>query len=288
MEQDVLKRIREMIPTFSKGQKKIASYILENYDKTAFMTAGRLGNTVGVSESTVVRFAADLGYDGYPEMRRALQDLIKNRLTSVQRIEVSKGLMKNAETLPSAVLAADIERLRATSEGLPGSDFDSAAEAISKANAIYIMGIRSANSVAVFMGHYLNMLFPNVRIVNESSSSEVFEQILRVGEGDVFLGISFPRYSRRTIRAMEYAKARGATVVAITDAASSLLVPAADLRLYAKSDMISFVDSLAAPMSLASALIVAAADKSSQDLTADFARLEKLWSEFGVYEKTEH
>ena len=183
MEQDVLQRIRSSIPKFSKGQKKIASYILDNYDKTAFMTAGRLGTAVGVSESTVVRFAADIGYVGYPEMRRALQDLIKNRLTSVQRIEVSKGLM-SPETMPTAVLTGDMERIRATCEALNGSDFDAAADAISRAESIYIMGMRSANSVAVFMGHYLNMLFPNVRVVNESSSSEVFEQILRVGKGD--------------------------------------------------------------------------------------------------------
>jgi len=286
MEQDVLEKIRSAVPTFSKGQKKIAAYILDNYDKTAFMTAGKLGRTVGVSESTVVRFAADIGYEGYPEMRKALQNLIKNRLTSVQRIEVAKGLMDTA-AIPSSVLTGDMERIHSTLETLQNSDFDAAAQAICNAKSIYIMGMRSSNAVAVYMGHYLNMLFPNVRVVNESSSSEVFEQILRVDRGDVFIGISFPRYSRRTIRAMEYAGARGATVIAITDTDSSLLAQTAGLRLYAKSDMISFVDSVAAPMSLASALIVAAANRSGEDLTQDFARLEKIWSEFGVYEKTE-
>lgn len=285
MEHDVLERIQEAIPSFSKGQKKIASYILENYDKTAFMTAGKLGTTVGVSESTVVRFAADIGFEGYPEMRKALQALIKNRLTSVQRIEVAKGLM-NAAAIPSSVLTADMERIHATLETMPSSDFDAAADALCKAKSIYIMGMRSSNAIAIYMGHYLNMLFPNVRVVNESSSSEVFEQILRVDEGDVFIGISFPRYSRRTIRAMEYAGGRGAKVIAITDTDSSLLAQTADLRLYAKSDMISFVDSIAAPMSLASALIVAAANRSGENLTQDFARLEKIWSELGVYEKT--
>ncbi len=286
MNKDVLFRIREAMPTLSKGQKKIASYILENYDKTAFMTAGKLGTTVGVSESTVVRFAADLGYEGYPEMRKSLQDLIKNRLTSVQRIEVAKGLM-DADAIPSTVLSADMERIHATLEDLPKSDFDAAARALCEAKGIYIMGMRSSNAVAVYMGHYLNMLFPNVRVMNETSSSEVFEQILHLGSGDVFVGISFPRYSRRTIRAMEYARARGAKVIAITDNGASPLAQTADLCLYAKGDMVSFVDSMAAPISLTSALIVAAANCSGRDFTSDFARLEKIWSEYGVYEKTE-
>lgn len=286
MDNDVLSVIAASTASFSKGQKKIANYILENYDKAAFMTAGRLGNTVGVSESTVVRFAADLGYDGYPEMRKAMQEMIKNRLTSVQRIEVSRGLADAGDIL-SAVLSADIERIRMTMEETDREEFARAVDAIVQAKNIYILGLRSSASLANFMGFYLNLLFPNVRVVNQTSASEIFEQILRIDREDVFVAISFPRYSKRTIKAMQFARDMGADVIGITDTESSLVAKNATIRLFANSSMVSFLDSLIAPLSLINALIVAAANKVGDDLEANFEKLEKIWSEYEVYEKND-
>ncbi|MBR6259732.1 MAG: MurR/RpiR family transcriptional regulator [Oscillospiraceae bacterium] len=282
MENDVLAVINAAANGFSKGQRRIAKYITDNYDKAAFMTAGKLGATVGVSESTVVRFAAELGYDGYPDMRKALQEMIKNRLTSVQRIEVAKGMTDNTEIL-TAVLSSDIDKIRMTLEEVKKSDFYGAVDAIVNAEHIYILGLRSSAALANFLGFYLNLLLPNVRTVRDSSPNEILEQILRVGEGDVFIGISFPRYSRMTIRAMQFAHNQGAKVVSITDTETSLIAKNSDIKLYAKSDMLSFLDSLVAPLSLINALIVAVANSEKGNLSEDFERLEKLWSEYAVY-----
>ena len=259
---DVLSAISESVGTFSKGQRRIASYILNNYDKAAFMTASKLGETVGVSESTVVRFAADLGYDGYPEMRKALQEIIKNCLTSVQRIEVSKDLIDDSN-LPASVLSADIDKIRYTLEGLDQAAFDAAVDAIVNARNIYIIGMRSSAALASFLGFYLNLLFPNVRVVSDNSANEIFEQIIRVSSGDTFIAISFPRYSRRTIRAMRYARDMGATVIGITDTETSLV----------------------APLSLIIALLLASANHSKDDLVSKFGMLEDIWAEYQVYEK---
>lgn len=287
MEKDILALIEKESTGFSKSQRKIASFILENYDKAAFMTASRLGNTVGVSESTVVRFAAELGYDGYPEMRKALQDMIRNCLTSVQRIEAARGLLENEDIL-TAVLNSDIEQIRITMDETNREDFNSAVKAIVNAKHIYIFGLRSSAAIASFMGFYFNFLFENVRVVNENSVSEVFEQILRIGEGDVMLALSFPRYSKRTIKAMRYAKDRCATVIGITDNKNSPIAKLADIPLCARSDMVSFVDSLVAPLSLVNALIVAVSSMAQEnELQTDFARLEAMWSEYDVYEKTD-
>lgn len=287
MNTDVISVISDAFNTFSKGQKRIAKYILENYDKAAFMTAGKLGDAVGVSESTVVRFAADLGYDGYPEMRKALQEMVKNRLTTVQRIEVAKELIESRDIL-TTILASDIEKIRLTLEEINKADFQRAVETIVNSDYIYVLGLRSSAALATFLGFYLNMLFPNVRIVNESSSSEVFEQILRIKSGDTLIAISFPRYSRRTLRAMQYARDRGAEVIGITDSPMSLVAQSATIKLCAKSDMVSFLDSLVAPLSLINALIVAAANISKNDLATDFGHLEAIWAEYEVYEKTEN
>lgn len=287
MNKDILTVIEEAAPGFSKGQRSIAKYILENYDKAAFMTASRLGKTVNVSESTVVRFAAELGYTGYPEMRKALQDMIRNCLTSVQRIEVAQGLLGDQDIL-TAVLNSDIEQIRITMEETDRDDFQAAVDAIVKAEHIYIFGLRSSAALANFMGFYFNLLFENVRVVNENSISEVFEQILRIRENDVFIGLSFPRYSKRTIKAMRYARDRGASVIGITDNNLSPIAKLADIPLCAHSDMVSFVDSLVAPLSLVNALIVAASTKAKgTELTTDFARLESMWAEYDVYEKTD-
>lgn len=276
--------IMQKSPGFSKGQRRISNYILENYDKAAFMTAGKLGKTVGVSESTVVRFAAELGYDGYPGMRKALQEMIRNRLTSVQRIEVAKELIDDKNVL-EAVLSADLDKLQATLDMASKDSFDSAVEAIMAANNIYIMGMRSSACLANFMGYYMNLLMENVHEVRDTSISEVYEQIIRLRDGDVFIGISYPRYSSRTVKAMEFAKSAGAKVIGITDGKSSPLADISDICLYAKSDMVSFLDSLVAPLSLINALIVAIGMKCKDSLSDTFSRLEQIWSEYGVYER---
>jgi len=284
MDKDILSAIEEASPKFSKGQRRIAEYMLENYDKASSMTASRLGRVVDVSESTVVRFASELGYGGYPEMRRALRDMIRSRLTSVQRIEVSKELMESQDIL-SHVLSSDIEQIRTTLEETNRQDFDKAVEKIVNAKKIYIFGHRSSAALSSFLGFYFNLLFENVHVVNESSACEVFEQILRIGAGDVFIALSFPRYSSRTVRAMHYAKDMGADVIAITDNSASPIAKLSTVALYAKSDMVSFIDTLVAPLSLVNALIVATSTKARGNLHSNFERLERIWDEYEVYEK---
>ena len=283
MERDILSVISRESSGFSKGQRLIAKYILENYDKAAFMTAGKLGKTVGVSESTVVRFAAELGYDGYPGMRKSLQEMIRNRLTSVQRIEVSRSLIDERDILRS-VLNADMDKLQSTLECVNTDSFDRAVNAISGARHVYILGMRSSSPLASFMGYYLNLLQENVHTVYETSTSEVYEQILRIRQGDVFVGISYPRYSARTLKAMKFASGSGATVVGITDGETSPFVGIADINLFAKSDMVSFLDSLVAPLSLINALIVSIGLRSNDTLPEIFKSLESIWSEHEVYE----
>ncbi len=286
MDKDILTLIEEASPRFSKGQRSIAKYILENYEKAAFMTASRLGQVVDVSESTVVRFAAELGYEGYPEMRRALQDMIRNCLTSVQRIQVAKELMESQDIL-SLVLSSDIEQIRHTMEETNREDFDKAVDTIVNAKSIYIFGLRSAAALANFMGFYFNLLFENVHVINGSSASEVFEQILRVSSEDAFIALSFPRYSRRTIKAMRYARDMGAAVIGITDTPASPIAKLSDIALFARSDMISFLDTLVAPLSLVNALIVATSAKAKGDLFSNFEKLERIWDEYEVYEKAD-
>lgn len=285
MEKDILSVIADNSPRFSKGQRQIANYIVENYDKAAFMNAVKLGNTIGVSESTVVRFASMLGYDGYPDMRKAVQEMIRNRLTSVQRIEVAKDILGTGDTL-SAVLSADMDKLRLTAEIMDTNAFEEAVCAIRDAKRIYLLGLRASATLSSFMGFYLSLIFENVRIVNDTYVSEPFEQILNIGPGDVFFGISFPRYSRRTIRCMQFARDKGATTIAMTDGAASPIADLASIRLFAKSDMVSFLDSLVAPLSVINALIVALGNKAEESLTATFETLEHIWTEYDVYEKS--
>ena len=284
MELDILALINKENRRFSKGQKQIAKFITENYDKAAFMTADKLGRTVGVSESTVVRFASELGYDGYPGMRKAMQDMVRNRLTAVQRIEVAKETI-GQDNILNLVLSSDIDKLQSTLDEVDPRSFDQAVKAILNAKTIYIVGMRSSTALASFMGFYLNQMLENVRLVHDTSVSEVYEQVFRIGEGDVFIGISYPRYSSKTIKAMEFAKSTGATAIGITDGDSSPFVGVADVILYAKSDMVSFLDSLVAPMSLINALIVAVGYQRPDNLSDTYHRLEKIWSEYDVYEK---
>lgn len=286
MNRDILSNIQTQMPTFSKGQKLIANFILNSYDKAAFMTASKLGKTVKVSESTVVRFAAELGYDGYPAMQRTLQEMIRNKLTSVQRIEVSDDRIGNHDIL-SMVMQSDMDKVRLTLEQIDRSAFDGAVSDIVSAKRIYILGVRSASAISTFLAFYFNLIFENVTHVAASSASEVFEQLLRVGPDDVVIGVSFPRYSKRTVAAMSFAHDRGARVIAITDSETSPLADTADRVLMAKSDMVSFVDSLVAPLSLVNALIVAISRVKKQDISKSLGELEHIWAEYEVYETVE-
>lgn len=288
MPKDILGEIQARMRThsFSKGQKRIADYILENYEKAAFMTANKLGVNVDVSESTVVRFAVELGYEGYPSMQKALQEMVRNKLTAIQRIEVSNDRLADQDVL-SMVMHADAESIRLTMDGLDRDTFDRSVDAIANARKVFIVGIRGASAISEFLGFYLNMTLDNVIVIRVNSFSELFEQIFRIGEQDVMIGISFPRYSKRTVKSMMYAKDQGATTIAITDSEASPLAGLADYTLTARSDMISFVDSLVAPLSLANAIIMAVGRKKGGELTRTFSKLEQIWDEYEVYEKTE-
>lgn len=286
MDRDILTLMEKEQSGFSKGQRRIAAYILNNYDKAAFMTAGKLGQTVGVSESTVVRFAAELGFDGYPGMRKALQEMIRNRLTSLQRIEVANEMM-NEDNVLKSVICADAEKLQATLDECDVEQFKKAVDTIVNARHVYIVGMRSSTCLANFLGFYLNLLLENVHIIQDTAVSEVYEQIMRIKSGDVFIGISYPRYSSRTVKAMKFAKSMGADAIGITDGNSSPFVDVADTLLFAKSDMVSFLDSLVAPMSLLNALIVSISIKSKENVSATFNRLESIWKDYEVYETVE-
>jgi len=284
MSYDILSILQEKAPTFSKGQKRIARYITEAYDKAAFMTANRLGKTVGVSESTVVRFAVDLGFDGYPSMQKAMQEMVLNRLTSVQRIEVANDRLGNQDVV-SMVLHSDMEKLRQTGETLDREEFSAAVNAVLKAKRVYILGVRSVAPLANFLGYYLNYMFNNVHVIPGSSAGEMFERIVGVNSEDVVIAFSFPRYSASTTKGVKYCRSAGATVIGITDSKLSPLGSSSDHVLSAKSDMVSLVDSLVAPISVVNALIVALAASREQAMEKTFDTLEKVWEEYHVYEK---
>ncbi|MBQ7124462.1 MAG: MurR/RpiR family transcriptional regulator [Oscillospiraceae bacterium] len=286
LNKDFLHKISENMHSFSKGQKRIGNFILSHYDKAAFMTAAKLGESVGVSESTVVRFASELGYDGYPELQHALQEMIRNRLTTVQRIEITSDRMSNSDVL-TKILNMDIEKIRRTLEDTSSEEFNKVADTIVSAKHIYILGVRSSASLASFLSFYFYKIFDNVRNVATSSTSEVFEQIMNIGEGDVFIAITFPRYSKRTIKAAKYAHDKGATVIALTDSHSAPIIEYSDRVLLARSDMASFADSLVAPLSLINALIVAIGIRRRNEISATFNQLERIWSEYEVYEKSD-
>ena len=280
MAKDILHKIQDNTSDFSKGQKRIAAYILSDFDKAAFMTASSLGRKVGVSESTVVRFAAELGFEGYPDMQRSLQKMIRSRLTSVQRIEVTNDRLGEQELLPM-VLQSDMEKIRLTLEELDRESFERAVDAIVEARKIYIIGVRSAAAIATFLSFYLKLIMNNVTLVSANTASEVFESLFWVGEGDVVIGASFPRYSSRTVQAMNFARDRGAATVAITDSDASPLAPISTYTLKARSDMASFVDSLVAPLSLVNALLVAVSQRKNDELARTFRSLSCCQSSSG-------
>ncbi len=283
---DVLAHIKNSLESLSKGQRNIAEYILNNYDKAAFMTASGLGKATGVSESTVVRFAVELGYDGYPQLQKSLQEIIRNRLTNVQRMEVTTAKIGESDVMKT-IIQSDIEKLRQTVENLDEKEFIAAVETIANADKIYILGTRSCSSLASFLGFYLNLIFKGVKTISTSSASETFEQLFRVGENDAVIAISFPRYSSRTVKAVSYAASKGASVIALTDSMNSPIIPFATHSLIARSDMSYFVDSLVAPLSIINAIIVALVLKNKDSVRNTFEELENIWDKYEVYEKHE-
>lgn len=283
---DLIKRINENYVQFSKGQKLLANYIIEHYDKAVFLTAAKLGNIVGVSESTVVRFANELGYDGYPKLQRALEELVKNKLTSIQRMEVTSDRIDKTHVLKS-VLQSDAEKIKHTLEEIEPEVFDQAIDMILAAKNIYILGVRSCASLASFMGFYFNLVFDNVKLIHTNSVSEMFEQIYRMDKDDVVIGISFPRYSKRTLKAMEFSRSRNAQVIVITDSPLSPMIQFSNCSLIARSDMASFVDSLVAPLSVINALVVALCIKKKENVLDTLENLESIWSEYQVYDNDE-
>ena len=282
MEKDILQTLKNKERKLPRAQRQLAKYISENYDKASYMTAARLAKTVGVSEATVIRFAYELGYPGYPEMRKALQELVRGRLTSVQRIAASRERL-SGENLVSMVMESDMEKLRSTAAELDGERFDRAVETLNAARRVYILGMRSSAALASFTGFYLNYLLDNVTVVSEGTGGEVYEQLLHIGPPDVLLCISFPRYTSDSLRAARFAKQRGARLVTLTDNDASPFVRESDISLFASSDMVSFVDSLVAPLSLINALILAIGVRRRESLEDTFGKLEKLWDEYEVF-----
>ena len=284
MNEDILSLLEKNASSFSKGQRRIAAYITESYDKAAFMTASRLGQTVGISESTVVRFAVELGYDGYPSMQKAMQEMVLNRLTSVQRMGVTNDRIGNQDVL-TTVLQSDAEKLRQTNDTVSRADFNASVQAILNARRIYILGVRSASVLVNFMGYYMNYMFDNVHVVTTSGASEIFEKLVNVTCDDVVIAFSFPRYSAATVKGVQYCRSVGAKIIGITNSQLSPLGQISDHVLVAKSDMVSLVDSLVAPLSVVNALIVALAASREQAMEKTFDTLEKVWEEYHVYEK---
>ena len=279
---DVLTRINERFSGMSKSHKAIANYISENYDQAVFMTAAKLGETLSISESTVVRFASGIGYEGYPEFQKALAECVKGKLNSMQRIDAKYGKSSQSEILTS-VLSADIEKLQHTIDNLDPAAFESAITSILEAETVYIMGLRSNEPLAGFLHFYLNMIRGNVVLLNTTSVTETFEQMLHISEKDCFIGISFPRYSMRTLKAMEFANDRNAKVIAITDSVNSPMSLYSSCNLLARSDMVSIVDSLVAPLSVINALVVALCLRCPQEVKQNLEMLEDAWNNYQVY-----
>lgn len=283
---DLTSRINECYGSLSKGQKILATYITDNYDKAVFLTAAKMGQVVGVSESTVVRFATHLGYKGYPEFQKALEEMVRNKLNSIQRMEVTYGRISQSHILET-VLQSDQEKIKDTLEHIDEHAFELAVDTIIKAKHIYTVGIRSCAPLAAFMAFYFNLMFENVTLLQTNNSSELFEQMVRISKDDVIIGISFPRYSMRTLKAMEFANNRNAKVITLTDSVHSPMNLYSSCNLIARSDMASIVDSLVAPLSVINALIVALCMKKQGEVAKTLETLEDIWNEYQVYENDE-
>ncbi len=283
---ELTNRINHAYSSMSKGQKLLATYITDNYDKAVFLTAAKLGEVVGVSESTVVRFASHLGYKGYPEFQKALEEMVRNKLNSIQRMEVTYGRITQSQILET-VLQADAEKIKCTLEHIDQGAFEMAVDTILKAKTIYVVGIRSCAPLASFLAFYLHLMFDRVIQLNTNNSSELFEQMVRISKEDVIIGISFPRYSMRTLKAMEFANNRNAKVITLTDSVHSPMNLYSSCNLIASSDMASIVDSLVAPLSVVNALIVALCMKKQGEVVKTLEELEHIWDEYQVYESDE-
>ena len=283
---ELLGRMEERRSQMSKGQKRLADYVSKNYDKAVFLTAAKLGEVVGVSESTVVRFATQLGYKGYPGFQKALEELVRNKLNSIQRMEVTYGRISQSEII-EAVLHSDIEKIKLTLEAIDQKAFDLAIDTLLNAKRVYVIGIRSCAPLASSLSFYLNLVCENVTLVNTNSSSEIFEQLIRINEEDVIVGISFPRYSMRTLKALEFASNRKAKVITLTDSVHSPMNLYSSCNLIARSDMASIVDSLVAPLSVINALVVALCMKKQREVVTTLETLEKIWGEYQVYSNDE-
>lgn len=281
---DLIKVIRQKYSQLSKGQKIIANYIINDYDKAAFMTAAKLGDILNISESTVVRFAIKLGYDGYRDLQNQLQELIKNKLTTLQRLNLADDDYHSNEDTLMKIMEKDLDNIKKTVNEIDRESFHKAVNLILNAENIYTIGLRSSTFLAGYLSFYLNFLFDNTRLVS-SGASDIFEQMLKIGPGDVIVIITYPRYTRKTIDVLEYVKEKGATVIAITDSFLSPAVEKADVALIANSEMLSFVDSLVAPMSLINALIVALGTEKRNELNAYFQELEEIWKRYNIYKK---
>ena len=281
---DLINVIKNKFHHLSKGQKLIADYIIVNYDKAAFMTASKLGNLVGVSESTVVRFANTMGYDGYPSLQSDLQELIKSNLTTVQRMSMSEEDYTTKDTVVKKILKTDMENIKDTVDELDYEEFEEVIECILKAKRVYILGLRSSNTLAAYLGFYLSLILDDVTVVS-LGISDIFEQLIRVSEDDLVIGISYPRYSKRTLDALRYVKEQECKIVGITDSSASPIVELSDFTLFAKSNMVSFVDSLVAPMSLINGLIVSIGMRLKNEATESFEELEHIWEEYNIYDR---
>ena len=285
MAKSVLHTIEDNLSTFSKGQKRIGRYILDHYDQAAFMTASKLGKTVQVSESTVVRFATQLGYEGYPSMQRALQEMIRGKLTSIQRIQASDGELAGSNLMTN-VLQRDMEKIRMAIDQTESAEFERVVDTIIGAKKIYIVGFRSSSFLAGYLNFYFRLIFENVVLV-QGGAAGTFDQLFRVSPGDVVIGICFPRYSELALKTIHFASDRGATIIGVTDSELSPINQMASCSLLVRNEMISFVDSLAAPMSMLNALILAVANKKGADIAATFAELDHVWDRFGIFGKVE-
>ena len=283
---NLLNRLNQQYHSLSKGQKRLAKFITDHYDKAVFMTAAKLGAEVGVSESTTVRFAAQLGYDGFPKFHRALEELVRNRLNSIQRMEVTYGRVPQEKILDN-VLQSDIEKIKLTLEHTDREAFNLAVDTLLQAKTIYIVGIRSCAPLAQFLSFYLNLIFEDVRLLRTSSASELFEQMIRISEQDAIIGISFPRYSMRTLKAMEFANNRNAKVITLTDSVHSPMNLYSSCNLIARSDMASLVDFLVAPLSIINALVVALCMKKQKEVMNTLETMEQIWNEYQVYSNDE-
>ena len=283
---NLLNRINRQYSSLSKGQKRLSNFIIQHYDKAVFMTAAKLGAEVHVSESTTVRFATELGYTGFPEFHRALEELVRNKLNSIQRMEVTYGRVPQDQILDQ-VLKSDIENIKTTLERTDRAAFNQAVDTILQARTVYVIGIRSCAPLAEFLSFYLKLVCKDVRHIHTSSPSEIFEQMIRIDDNDVIIGISFPRYSMRTLKAMEFANNRNAKVISVTDSIHSPINLYSSCNLLARSDMASVVDSLTAPLSVINALIVALCMKKQDEVIHTLESMEKIWDEYQVYSNDE-